>query len=291
MNLVQLKYFNAVCMFQSVSAAAEYLHISQPSLSNAIKDLELEFGVTFFQRHHRGMRLTPDGEVLYNMSQDILTRSAEIENVMKNLGKQKKKIRLGIPPMIGSIILPTICRDFSPLHTDVSLDITESGRQDLAQKLSQDYLDLVILPHNEPLDDRLASLPIAKFEIVCCTAKKNALSREAFVTQERLKDAPVILFGNSFFQTEQIKKWFASACIEPNIILQTEQLSTMMSIISSNIAVGFMFRQLIEKNADMVPVSLGSPMYVDVSLVWKKDAHLPAVMNTFKEYITSKKLF
>ena len=45
MNLNQLKYFCTVCLFQTVSDAAEYLHISQPSLSGAIKDLENEFGV------------------------------------------------------------------------------------------------------------------------------------------------------------------------------------------------------------------------------------------------------
>ena len=64
-NLVQLKYFQAVCSYRTVSNAAEYLHISQPSLSCAIKELESEFGVLLFRRHHRGMKLTSEGEVLY----------------------------------------------------------------------------------------------------------------------------------------------------------------------------------------------------------------------------------
>ena len=64
MNINQLKYFDAVCTFQSVSLAAEYLHISQPSLSSAIKELENEFGILLFKRHHRGMVLTPEGETL-----------------------------------------------------------------------------------------------------------------------------------------------------------------------------------------------------------------------------------
>ena len=63
MNLIQLKYFHAVCQFQTVSEAAEYLYISQPSLSNAIKELENEFGVALFRRHHRGMTLTEEGRV------------------------------------------------------------------------------------------------------------------------------------------------------------------------------------------------------------------------------------
>jgi len=57
MNLNQLKYFSAVCTYQTISDAAAYLHISQPSLSSAIKELEKEFGVVLFRRHHRGMVL------------------------------------------------------------------------------------------------------------------------------------------------------------------------------------------------------------------------------------------
>ncbi len=291
MNLVQLKYFNAVCMFGTVSDAAEYLHISQPSLSSAIKELEMEFGVALFQRHHRGMTLTPEGEALYNMSQDVLNRTTKIENVMKDLGRQRKKLRLGIPPMIGSLAMPAICRDFPSEHKDITLDITECGRKELIQKLSQDYLDMVILPHNSPLEDRWSTLLVGKLEIVCCAARGSRFVRDDAVTPQSLKDVPVVLFANSFFQTEEIKKWFASCNIEPNIILQTEQLSTMMSIISNDIAVGFMFRQLIEKNMDMLPISMESPMYADVSLVWKKDAYFFNSMNKFKEYMINKKMF
>jgi DNA-binding transcriptional LysR family regulator len=53
MNLMQLKYFSTVCETGTVSAASEILHISQPSLSNAIKEMETEFGVKLFFRKHR----------------------------------------------------------------------------------------------------------------------------------------------------------------------------------------------------------------------------------------------
>ena len=64
MNLNQLKYFYAVCEHGSLSDAAEYLYISQPSLSASIKALEKEFGVTLFSRRHQGMELTKEGKEL-----------------------------------------------------------------------------------------------------------------------------------------------------------------------------------------------------------------------------------
>ncbi len=288
MNLVQLKYFQAVCIYQTVSAAAAYLHISQPSLSNAIKELENEFGVILFQRYHRGMKLTPAGEVLFKMCQDLLSRAEQLENIMNDLGKERKNLRLGVPPMIGSLFLPHIYREFLPEHPEIRLEITESGRQELLQKLSEDYLDMVFLPHDRPLDPGLSVLPIDQLEIVCCTTKNHPLSRLKTVSPSALADVPLVLFKNSFFQTEEIKKWFAVEHVTPNILLQTEQLSTVLTIISNHIAAGFMFRHLIETHQDFVPIPMQTPLFVNVSLVWKKDAYFFSCMRKFKEYVHQK---
>ena len=151
MNLVQLKYFHAVCVYQSVSAAAEYLHISQPSLSNAIKDLEDEFGVTLFFRHHRGMSLTEAGEKLFEMCGDLLSRAETAERVMNELGNKRNLLRLGVPPMIGSLVLPGIYNDFAKNNPALSLEISESGSFELSRRLSDGFLDMIFLPHNKPI--------------------------------------------------------------------------------------------------------------------------------------------
>ncbi len=285
MNLNQLKYFCTVCLFQTVSDAAEYLHISQPSLSGAIKDLENEFGVRLFRRHHRGMELTPEGEVLYKMGKDIILRAEQTENIMKDLGRERKKLRLGVPPMIGSVILPKIYRDFFSVHTDITPEIVEGGRSDLVQKLSDDYLDMIFVPHNRPLDSAFSTMEAARLEIVCCTQKDSPLFLQDVATPSLLKNIPLVLFEDSFFQTEEIKKWFVRGDVKPNILLQTAQLSTMLSIISNQIAAGFMFRKLIEKNTDFKAVPMQLPLYVNVSLVWKKESYSFAGMQKFKKYM------
>lgn len=285
MNLTQLKYFHAVCTFQTVSDAAEYLYISQPSLSNAIKELESEFGVSLFKRHHRGMALTPEGEALYKLSKDILDRAEQVESIMKDLGTERKKLRLGVPPMIGSLILPCIYRDFLAEATDAKLEIVECGRQELIKKLNEGILDMVFLPHNKPLEKKFVTAQIARLEIVCCAAKNNPVAKRSTVDIAELASTPLVLFENSFFQTEEIKKRFTSKQIAPNILLQTNQLSTMISMISNDIAVGFTFKELIGKHAGLVAVPLDEPMHVDVSLVWKTDAYFSHTMKSFKKYI------
>jgi len=284
MNLIQLKYFQAVCTYQTVSAAAEYLHISQPALSSAIKELENEFGVSLFHRQHSGMTLTAEGEVLQNMSQNLLNSAEEMENVMRDLGKKHKKIRLGVPPMIGFLLMPYIYKCFAVENPQIQLEITEGGRQELLKKLSDDLLDMIFLPHNRPLEKKYASQKIAQLEIVCCASKENTISGCTSIVPEDLADVPLILFKDSFFQTEEIKKWFSLAGVEPKVLLQTNQFSTMQTMIENNVAVGFLFKELIKKESVLVPIPIGVPMYVDVSLAWKKDTYFLEVMRKFLKY-------
>ena len=291
MNITQLKYFRAICTYHSVSNAAEFLHISQPSLSNAIKDLENEFGVVLFHRHHRGMRLTGEGEALLKVTEQILSDMDQAEKLMKGLGKGRKQLRLGVPPMIGSLVLPDIYRNFLQKAPDISLAITEGGRQNLLQKLRDDVVDMAFISHSGPLDRVYASVTIAQFPIVCCTAKTNPLSQLSAVRPENVAGMPLVLFADSFFQTEKIKKWFADSGITPKILMQTEQLSTMQTIISGDIAAGFMFRQLVEANPNLVAIPTEYPMLADISLVWKKENHISDSMQVFVDYIRTRKPF
>lgn len=291
MNLLKLKYFQAVCLFQSFSDAAEHLHISQPSLSNAIKELENEYGVSLFLRHYRGVSLTAEGQVLYNLSNDILARSEQAENIMKDLGNERKKLRLGVPPMIGSLILPHIYGVFVSDNKDIELEITEGGHQELVQNLSKDYLDMIILSHDDKLDTNFSSIEIANPEIVSCHARSRATKMETSVTPDTLQGMPLVLFEDSFFQAQKIKDWFEQGNVTPNIILQTKQLSTMLSMISKDLATGFVFKQLIAKNSTLSSIPLEPSLYVKISLVWKKDTYFFHSMERFKRYATEQNPF
>ncbi len=291
MNLNQLKYFYTVCIYGSLSDASEYLYISQPSLSSAIKGLETEFGITLFNRRHQGMELTKEGKVLFERCSDILNRTDQLENIMKDLGNERSRLRLGVPPMIGSLILPYIYRDFCNFNPDITLEIFEGGRNELLDKLSDNYLDMIFLIHNNFLNTKFMSTKVSRLEIVCCASKNNIIAKHKSVTPQLLKNTPLVLFENSFFQTEEIKKWFACEGINPNIILQTKQLSTMLSMISSNVAAGFTFRQLTETNKSFIAIPTEKSMYVDASLVWKKNSYHFGCMEKFKKYVNDKNPF
>lgn len=188
--------------------------------------------------------------------------------------------------MIGSLLLPIIYRDFSLTKSDIQLEILEYGKQELLKKLSDGLLDMVFLPHNAPIEETFKRQKVAQFEIVCCCSKKNPIAKRKKIQLSDLNNTPLVLFENSFFQTAEIKKRFSIAKIVPNILLQTSQLSTMLSLISNDTSVGFAFNKLLRLHPDIVGIPLEEPLVVDISLVWRKEVYFSHSMKLFQEYIT-----
>lgn len=274
MNLIQLKYFVTVHEAGSVLKASEKLNISQPSISIAIKELETEFGVELFQRQHKGMTPTEEGEELYKLAESLLSQADELKRIIKDLGNKRKVLRLGIPPMIGLAVLPILYGEFVKENPDVQLEIKEAGRKELVKLLKENRVDMVLLPHNTNFDSDLTNLEILEYEIVCCICKKRELTSKDKITAKDLVEEPLVLFNDSFFQTEEINKWFNNENVTPNILLQTSQLSTIQKMIAEGLATGFMFRHLIQPEMGIKTFSMQPPIYAKVSLVWNAKAKL-----------------
>ena len=273
MNFTQLKYFEAVCSCGSVSRAAEMLHISQPSLSAAIRELETEFGTALFKRHHKGVSPTPAGEMFLAMSKDILSRVAETAGIMQDLGSGRKVLKLGLPPMIGSMFLTRIYQDFRRQYPDVTIEISEGGYRDLKQKLRDGFLDVTFMSYDKTLDPELSSVFLSDLEVVCCVHKEDPIAQKTCVKLREFADKPVVLFEDGFFHTAKIKERFRLENVDPPILLQTSQLSTLLNVISHKMAAGFLFAPVSDNYPDVVAVPLEDRLCIKVGLVYKENAY------------------
>ena len=288
MTLVQLRYFQAVCRYGSVLQAAEALHISQPSISSAIKELEKEFGVILFQRQHRGMKLTEAGQQFLDQADHLLAHADQVKQAMHDISRQSQKLRLGVPPMIGSLFLPQIYHGFMRSFPDIQIVIEEDGRAGLMRHLTSGQLDVAFLPHDKPFDSTFQALHIANLETVCCVSLTHPLVNRKRISISDLQDQSLVLFKNSFFQTESIKQRFAACGMSPHVLLYTDQLSTVRRMVARNIAAGFMFSKLSDSFPDVISIPLDPPMNVQVSLVWRSTGLLSQDMLQFIEYIQQR---
>lgn len=134
MDLRQLRYFRAVAEERSFSRAAARLHISQPPLSVHIKMLEEELGVQLLERTHRGVSLTPAGEVLYEEALVLLRRLEEAKIKTQQAGKGEiGTLSVGFVSIAGYGILPPTIKRFRERfpQVDVQLHELRAGRLDL----------------------------------------------------------------------------------------------------------------------------------------------------------------
>ena len=137
MKLTQLEYFCVAARYHNITRASKELFVTQPSVSNAIKALEEEFGVNLFYRNNNKLTLTPEGEKFYQNAEELLAHADAVRSELHELRKQITPVRIGIPPMLGTIYLPD-------MNTDRSKPVNLFWRRNLTSRLSmQNSLRLI----------------------------------------------------------------------------------------------------------------------------------------------------
>lgn len=285
MTLDQLRYFLAVCQYSGVSSAAEALNISQPSISNAIANLEKEFGVALFTRQRKRLIITKEGMDFLHLAKNLVSQADSTIKTMHTIGRTNHVLRLGVPPMIGSLVLPILYRKHFQSYPQLQVHIVENGSSELKKLLAEDQIDMAFLPHTHPFDGDFGSALLTELQNVCCVNKAHPLAKQSSVCFEELTNEPLVLFKNSFFQTERILSEFSKRSLTPYVLLDTAQLSTMQNMIAGNTAIGFMFEFLLKSTPELVSIPLEPPMKTKVSLVWKKSSHLSGDMKNLIEFI------
>jgi len=103
MKIIQLEYFCATCRYHSITQAAQKLYVTQPAISNAIRELEKEFSVNLFVRTKNHMSLTKEGEAFYQKAVSLLDTIHQTTSEFYDLGREIAPLTIGIPPLLSTI--------------------------------------------------------------------------------------------------------------------------------------------------------------------------------------------
>lgn len=285
MNLQHLRYFSLACKHHNISRAAEECHMSQSSISSAIKSLEEEFNTTLIMRQRTGFILTDAGEKFLVLCDGLLAQTDTVSSIMSEFNQSHRTIRLGVPPMTGAVILPGLLEYFQKEHPHIKISISEAGGIELLKRLSDNLLDFVFIPEPQVIDTlKYNSKTFRVYEDVCCISKDNPLSKKDDLCIEDLKDLPIIIFSNSFYHHDNIQKLFESYSFTPDIIHQTTQLSTLEQLIAKNVGFGFLFKERAEQLDSIRWFQLSPKVTTSISLVWKKELYLTRDMGALLSY-------
>lgn len=289
MKLYQLRYFTAVCRYGYVTRAAEELHVTQPSVSNAIKELEDEFSVNLFHRINN--RLSPTKEGLYFLDQatKILELADSTTSMMEELGSRKKQIKIGIPPMIGTFLFPKLFTAFRKKYPNIDLELVEGGSPDSLLAVENDAIDLAVIITNGIKKPDIHIEPLCSTEFMFCVGRDHPLAGRAYVTFEDIKDESLILFKNGYFQNSFVRSRFAEINAEPNIILYSNQIITMKNLVREGVVCAFLIRNVTHDEGGISSIPIEPPIPIEIGVIWRKNKRHSSDTIQFIKFVNEMK--
>lgn len=284
MELRQLEYFQMASRLRNITRAAERLQVSQPNITVAIKKLETELGLQLFDRSQKQLALTPEGRVFLERIEIALRNinDAVLEvNDYKQL--QKGSIKIGIPPMIGAYLFPRIFSNFQQHYPHLNIYLYEEGSMAIREQLERDELDfgIVITSNASPM---LEVLPIAISQIVCCLPAGHPLADSPSILLEDLQNDNIIMLKEGSYLRERVLHRFRDVHLNPNIVLESNQIETIKGLIASNVGLSFLLDFIVKDAPGIKAVPFNNPVKVEVGLAWKKNRYISKAAQSFIDF-------
>ena len=228
MNLKQAQYVKTIAECGSITAAAKKLFVSQPSLSQMLRQLEQETGLPIFDRSTSPMRLTYAGEKYLHAAERMLAANAELESQLREIRQEHAgRLRLGISVTRAMQVMPLVLPVFQQQYPNVILELTEKGSAHLEELLRMGNIDLA-LAALESTSPSLAYELIEKETIGILAGRDTAAARQypsgtALPLEAVCRENFVCLTkGHSSRITQD--KLFRRCGITPNVLLETDAL-------------------------------------------------------------------
>lgn len=288
MELRVLRYFLAVAREGSVTHAAQRLHISQPTLSKQLKDLEGELGKKLFVRSSFSVRLTEEGMLLRKRAEDILDMVDKTEEEFKALGEiNGGDIHVGAAESDGIKHLAQRVKTLQAQYPRIRVHLYSGDRSDLTERLERGLLDFAVLVEsNDLLKYNHLPLPGADTWGVILRRDHPLAEKEAFLPEDLL-DVPLICPRQGL--QKELSDWFQEKVDRLNIVATCNLAYNGGILAREGLGLLLSFDKLMDTGAQS-PLCfrpLTPPLHSKLFLVWKKYAVFsPAAkvfLNVFQE--------
>jgi DNA-binding transcriptional LysR family regulator len=278
MELRQLRYFVAVAEAGSLTRAAARLHIAQQSLSQQIRTLEAQLGVTLFVRSSRGVALTDVGAVLLREARPVLARADRaVEAVRRAARGEQGELRVGFLSTVANYFMPPVVRAFRERHPGVTLHTEDLTIAALVAGVRDGTLDAGL--SRPPLVDDLATEVVLREPVAAVLPEGHRLAGRAELTLAELADEPWVLTPRSSWPPwhRSYDDDFARAGFRPRVVQRGTTPQGLLALVAAGVGVTRLTlssRSLRDGGVVFVPLAGDEACVV---LVWREDAPNPTL--------------
>lgn len=237
-----IRYFVAVAEELHFGRAATRLHITQPSLSRAIRELERTLGADLLARTKRSVRLTEAGRALLDEAPHALEEIERACEIARCVARgEAGQLRLGFLPSANVGLVPALVRESRKVHPDLELRLYELFDDPQIEALRERRLDLGILRDLRP-DDQLAYEPLRCELLSLAVAHDHRLASRRRVSYADLRDESLIIWPRSLApQThDTVIERCRAAGFSPQVVQEADSPHTMIGLVAANVGVAVM---------------------------------------------------
>ncbi len=294
MTLQQLRYVTMVAETGTITEAANRLYISQPSLTNAIHELEKEMNIVIFNRTNKGISLSKEGEDFLGYARQILEQAAILEDKYKGNGGGKKQYCVSTQHYSFAVnAFVDLIKEYGQDEYDFSLRETQTYEiiEDVARLRSEigilflnDFNEAVMNKILKSYDLEFHQLYVAKPHVFI--SRKHPLAGKDRITNEELEEYPYLSFEqgehNSFYFSEEV-----FAAIERKKNIRVRDRATLFNLLIGlngyTVCSGVIDKKLNGK--DIIAVPLADENDMRIGYITHRKGMLSRLGNTYLEAI------
>ncbi|MGI6590792.1 MAG: LysR family transcriptional regulator [Eggerthellaceae bacterium] len=292
MNLSHLYYFRTLARVQHYTRAAEELFITQPTLSNAVSQLERELGIPLFQKEGRNVRLTKQGREFneyISQALDLIDKAVDIAH--EQAGSPSGNIDLGVIYTIQADYLPPLLRAYRNRYGQgININTYQGLTNQLVEDLEAGRYDLVFGSYVEGHSHDLGFIPVDTQKLVAVVHDYSPFAKRESVTIEELSHAKIYTYSQHTPLGREVREFCSEHCDRELDVHDTaEDEITLGSLVDSDpSAIGLVldtlgllpFQKLVR-----VPLSEAPDDFHKVYLIYCKNNFHPRAVDNFIEFV------
>lgn len=294
-NLYQLTTFVTVIAEGSMTAAADKLYLTQPAVSQQIRNLEEDLGVELMVRGVRQIKATPQGEVLYEYAKKIIHLTQQAEIAIKSIGNQMKgQLRIGTLNSIGLQLMSPIVARLMRHNPDLMLKIEYAHGEELIKAFKKSTYDIIILPEvktefSSELENCEQKFLLKEEMWLVGSSKDEKMPQQ--IQSKDLGAFPLVNFTDEFPHFNRLLAEKLQSA-NSNCIFESSNVGTLKRVIESGLGWGFLPAHSIKKqvrSGRLNRVYVKDLHYeLDLTFYYKKNSEVRPLIEVFYQTLSQQ---
>lgn len=279
-----IRYFQAVAEHLSFTKAAAALHVSQPALSQLVKQLEEELGTQLFDRTGRTTRLTDTGEAylqyVRRASQELREATRAIHDVSD---LSRGSLRLAVTPTFTTYLVGPLIEAFHSRYPGITINVREISQERIEEMLLAGDLDVGIA-FGEVNSPDIDAITLLDETLALVVSTRHPLAKSESVGLQALSTEALVLLSKEFATREQIDGYCRKHGIHPKVMMEANALGAVIEIVRRTLLSTLLPAKTALAQADLVAIALKPERLTRTAvLMQRRDAYQSCAARAFTE--------